>query len=174
MQRRSIDSDGPYGVARKAQMLLGLQPGTLQHARVSLEYARDEVRRLASAPQTRYVPWTGGKRSEEADDGASVYGEKKGLKDRARRALSVSFHPQARAQPQSQAQAAAGEGAGAIPNVVIGVGGAEEEEMRERRRKVADGVLYWQKQVARLEQEEVEEMKLSRKKTSGRGTTRRR
>jgi hypothetical protein len=165
-----MDSDGPYGVAKKAQTLLGLQPGTLQHARVSLEYARDEVRRLATAPQTRYVAWTGGKKSLD-DDGASVHSssgsEKRGLRERARRTLSISFNPQAQAAQERVEHAA-------VPNVVIGVGGEEEEQMRERRRKVADGVLYWQKQVAKLEQEERDEVKMSRKKTSGRGTIRRR
>jgi hypothetical protein len=38
-----------------------------------------------------------------------------------------------------------------MPNVVVGIGGKEEAEMRERRRRAVDGVLYWQKEVARLE-----------------------
>jgi hypothetical protein len=40
---------------------------------------------------------------------------------------------------------------GSIPNVVIGIGGREELILRERRRRAVDGVLYWQKEVARLE-----------------------
>jgi hypothetical protein len=38
-----------------------------------------------------------------------------------------------------------------MPGVVVGHGGKEEEVKRERRRRAVDGVLYWQKQVARLE-----------------------
>ena len=170
--RRSCDSDGPYGVAHKAERLLGLVPGTLQHARVSLDYARDEVRRLASVPPTQYVAWKGGNGKEHDADDASVHSgsgsEKKGLagtmRDRARKAMSISLQSNSN---QGQREA--------VPNVVIGVGGAEEELARERRRKVADGVLYWQKQVARLEQEEQEaEMKLGRRNTSRRRTTRKR
>jgi hypothetical protein len=37
-----------------------------------------------------------------------------------------------------------------MPNVVIGIGG-RELLLRERRRRAVDGVLYWQKEVARLE-----------------------
>jgi len=50
---------------------------------------------------------------------------------RARKAMSVSL--------------------GNMPNVVIGIGGREELVLRERRRRAVDGVLYWQKEVARLE-----------------------
>jgi hypothetical protein len=50
---------------------------------------------------------------------------------RARKAMSVSL--------------------GNMPNVVVGIGGREELAMRERRRRAVDGVLYWQKEVARLE-----------------------
>jgi hypothetical protein len=39
-------------------------------------------------------------------------------------------------------------------SVVVGTGGKEEEEKREKRRRATDGVLYWQKEVARLEVEE--------------------
>jgi hypothetical protein len=42
-----------------------------------------------------------------------------------------------------------------MPNVVIGIGGREELVLRERRRRAVDGVLYWQKEVARLERLEV-------------------
>lgn len=40
---------------------------------------------------------------------------------------------------------------GSMPNVVIGIGGREELESRERRRRAVDGVLYWQREVERLE-----------------------
>jgi hypothetical protein len=39
------------------------------------------------------------------------------------------------------------------PSVVLGTGGLEEEDKRERRRRAADGVLYWQKEVAKLQTE---------------------
>jgi hypothetical protein len=42
-----------------------------------------------------------------------------------------------------------------MPNVVVGLGGREEMILRERRRRAVDGVLYWQKEVARLEAAEV-------------------
>lgn len=35
--------------------------------------------------------------------------------------------------------------------VVIGAGGKEEEDRRERFRRASDGVLFWQKEVGRLE-----------------------
>jgi hypothetical protein len=50
---------------------------------------------------------------------------------RARKAMSVSL--------------------GSMPNVVIGIGGKEELLSRERRRRAVDGVLYWQREVERLE-----------------------
>jgi hypothetical protein len=43
-----------------------------------------------------------------------------------------------------------------MPNVVVGLGGREEMILRERRRRAVDGVLYWQKEVARLEAAEVQ------------------
>jgi hypothetical protein len=33
----------------------------------------------------------------------------------------------------------------------LNVGGAKEEQMRERRRRATDGLIYWQKEIARLE-----------------------
>jgi len=42
-----------------------------------------------------------------------------------------------------------------MPNVVVGLGGREEMILRERRRRAVDGVLYWQKELARLEAAEV-------------------
>ena len=42
-----------------------------------------------------------------------------------------------------------------MPNVVVGLGGKDEVILRERRRRAVDGVLYWQKEVARLEAAEV-------------------
>ena len=53
--------------------------------------------------------------------------------DRAKRVLSVTF-------PNGTK----------VPEVVVGAGGKEEEMKRERLRRATDGVIYWQKEVARL------------------------
>lgn len=116
--------DGPLALAAKAERILGLIPGTLVHARAALENARDEVRRTGdtTAPFAAYVA------PPSSQDHTS------GLKakvNRARKAMSVSLS--------------------AMPNVVVGIGGKEEAEIRERRRRAVDGVLFWQKEVARLE-----------------------
>ncbi|OWZ54787.1 hypothetical protein C356_01715 [Cryptococcus neoformans c45] len=39
-----------------------------------------------------------------------------------------------------------------IASVVLGAGGKEEEHQRQKIRRAADSVLYWQKEVARLEE----------------------
>lgn len=72
---------------------------------------------------------------------------------RARKAMSIVI------------PGAAHDGHGRVPNVVVGHGGEEEQVAREKRRKAVDGVLYWQREVARLEceqqkreEEEAEEM----------------
>lgn len=54
----------------------------------------------------------------------------KGRMDRARKTMSVGY--------------------GRMPSF-----GKEEEEKHERRTRVAEGVMYWGKEVARLEPEEV-------------------
>jgi len=114
--------DQPLAIAAKAERILGLIPGTLVHARAALENARDEIRRTADTT---------------APFGSYVHvnsDSQTGLKakmSRARKAMSVSL--------------------GNMPNVVIGIGGREELVLRERRRRAVDGVLYWQKEVARLE-----------------------
>jgi hypothetical protein len=59
----------------------------------------------------------------------------KGKMSRARKAMSVSLSH--------------------MPNVVVGLGGRDEMILRERRRRAVDGVLCWQKEVARLEAAEV-------------------
>ena len=43
---------------------------------------------------------------------------------------------------------------GKVPGVALTAEGKEEDERRERRKRAADGVLYWQKEVARLGSEE--------------------
>ena len=120
----NTQKDGPLALAAKAERILGLVPGTLVHARAALENARDEIRRTAdtSGPFGAYV----------AVPAPSTPGSGfKAKVDRARKAMSVSLT--------------------GMPNVVVGCGGREEMELRERRRRAADGVLYWQKEVARLE-----------------------
>lgn len=123
----SAQKEGPLALAAKAERILGLVPGTLVHARAALENAREEIRRTAdsSAPFGGYVAATTGPTTPGAGSGF------KAKVDRARKAMSVSLT--------------------GMPNVVVGIGGKEEMELRERRRRAADGVLYWQKEVARLE-----------------------
>lgn len=69
-------------------------------------------------------------------------GGAKGRFDRARKVMSI-------------AMAGSGQKADKVPSVVLGAGGRDEEDRRERRRRAADGVLYWQKEVGRLEAEAV-------------------
>ena len=73
----------------------------------------------------------------------------KGKLDRAKKAMSVVVLPTGHAR---------------LPSVVIGTGGKEEEEKRERRRRAVDGVLYWQKEVQRLEAEAARATETSRRK----------
>lgn len=125
-QHQHQQTETPIALAAKAVRILGLEPGTLPHARAALENARDEVRRTAdtSAPFGNYVPYTTNSTSEYG-------GGLKGKIDRAKKAMSIM---------------------NGIPGVVVGYNSGKEEEMkRERRRRAVDGVLYWQKQVARLE-----------------------
>ena len=125
-QQQNQQPETPIALAAKAVRILGLEPGTLPHARAALENARDEVRRTAdtSAPFGNYVPYT-------THSTAEYGGGLKGKIDRAEKAMSIM---------------------NGIPGVVVGYNGGKEEEMtRERRRRAVDGVLYWQKQVARLE-----------------------
>ena len=129
---------GPYTLAHKAVQLLGLVPGSLSHALAALESAPYEVRRTsaecAASPAAVIIP----------DPFASPATPPTGMRsriDRAKKALSVTFPT------------------GKVPDVILGTGGKEEEMKRERRRRAADGVLYWQKEVARLEKVERETIK---------------
>lgn len=106
-------------------------PGTLPHARACLENARDEVRRTASASPSPIIPL-----QTEGIGGAGVLGK-------AAKAWNAIT-------PSSK-----------VPGVVLGLGGEEEEEKRERRRRAADGVLHWQREVARLEAEEQQQAALA-------------
>ncbi|EIW72704.1 hypothetical protein TREMEDRAFT_25723, partial [Tremella mesenterica DSM 1558] len=117
-------SDEPFSLSHKAASLLGLQPGTLPHARASLENARDEVRRTAEVSSDSELP--------------AFEGPSKSRMARARKVMSVVGVV----------------GHSRTPSVVVGYGNEEEMKRRERRRKAADGVLYWQKEVERLEAEE--------------------
>lgn len=73
--------------------------------------------------------------------------------DRARKALSMAM--------PSNGSVSRTFGGGSVPAVIMSLGGAEEERNRERRRKVADGVLHWQKEVQRLrDAEEVQQRQM--------------
>lgn len=134
-QEAQATANEPLALAHKAERILGLVPGTLAHAHACLENARDEVRRTALAT-------TAGPSYLHPDGSVSnnPSGSAAGLGDRAARALSMVLprkHPK-------------------LEGVVLGAGGEEEEERREKRRRAVDGVLHWQKEVARLEAEERE------------------
>ncbi|KAK4685360.1 hypothetical protein P7C73_g4796, partial [Tremellales sp. Uapishka_1] len=107
-----------YALAHKAEKILGLQPGTLSHAKAALESARDEVRRTADSPPPE----------PEQPQGIT-------MKGRMSRASKMMVGHRASIS---------------LNGVHLGLGGKEEMENRERRRRAADGVLYWQKEVARL------------------------
>lgn len=124
-------SDFPYSMPPKAERILGLSPGTLPHARAALESAKEEVRRL-DTPIAPFFPL------EYTNANGGGGGGMRGKIDRAVKAMSVALPSGTK-----------------IPGVVVGVlGGKEEEERRERVRRANDGVLFWQREVARLSAEE--------------------
>ncbi|WVQ71223.1 hypothetical protein IAR50_000748 [Cryptococcus sp. DSM 104548] len=134
-----------FKLADKAEKILGLTPGTLAYARANLENARDQVRRTATIPSPEPVPLSFSPPAGEDAEHKSYFdmdgkSKKKSKMGRARKAMSVTGF--------------AGLGQGKIAGVVVGAGGKEEEERRERRRKATDGVLYWQREVARLMEED--------------------
>lgn len=117
----------PYTLAVKLQKILGLQPDTLAYARAALEHARDEVRRT-----TMDLPRGG---SPPVAPTSSWKGE--GLRKRLSMNGMSSMADTERVERGSP----------------LNVGGAKEEQIRERRRRATDGLIYWQKEVARLENE---------------------
>ncbi|KAK1927900.1 hypothetical protein DB88DRAFT_516565 [Papiliotrema laurentii] len=118
----------PYTIAHKAERILGLSPGTLPHALAALESAKEEVRRL-ELPIAPLLPFP----SEPVSRDTAHSNGMRGRIDRAVRAMSIALPSGTR-----------------IPGVVVGVGGKEDEARRERVRRANDGVLYWQREVARL------------------------
>jgi hypothetical protein len=118
----------PYTIAHKAERILGLSPGTLPHALAALESAKEEVRRL-ELPIAPLLPFP----SESVSRDTAHSNGMRGRIHRAVRAMSVALPSGTR-----------------IPGVVVGVGGKEDEARRERVRRANDGVLYWQREVARL------------------------
>ncbi|WVR05840.1 hypothetical protein IAU60_002866 [Kwoniella sp. DSM 27419] len=136
-----------FTLAHKAEKILGLIPGTLAYARACLENARDEVRRTAGSIDTT---------TELHDVDSGSAGPAQGVKDkiqlRAKRAMSIVGFS-ALTQP-AQPMGSLGSATAKTSAVVLGTGGREEEMRRERRRKAVDGVLYWQREVMRLEDQE--------------------
>jgi len=135
-----------FTLAHKAERILGLQPGTLSHAIVCLENARDEVRRTSLVfPPPIEIGLNDG-------NGSGVLEKKEGgMKNRmfrAKRVMSVAL-------PSGVGMNIGLGGLNRSGSVVVGTGGREEKQQREKRRRAADGVLYWQKEVARLESEEI-------------------
>ncbi|KAL7423573.1 hypothetical protein Q5752_001153 [Cryptotrichosporon argae] len=132
-------ADEPLALAHKAGRVLGLEPGSLAHARACLEHARDEVRRTADG----YV----------GPGGASV-GSGSGLGASPAAAAPSSF-PAAAAGAASPKTRRLSVGRVAkhrkVPSVITASAGGDDAERLERRRRAADGVLYWQREVARLE-----------------------
>lgn len=63
--------------------------------------------------------------------------------DRARKAMSI-------AMPSAGTLGRMGSMQGPVPTVVMTLSGEEENAKMDWRRKVADGVLHWQKEVQRL------------------------
>ncbi|KAK8865873.1 hypothetical protein IAR55_001021 [Kwoniella newhampshirensis] len=163
-------SEEIFSLAHKAEKILGLVPGSLAHAKACLENAREEIRRNAvdepigvnhsaflACGQLGTGDWQNGSSYALGRGGGNGNGggtQAKGnlgkMGTRARKAMSVV----------GVASSSLGGGSGAkMPNVVLGAGGKDEEAQRERRRKATDGVLYWQREVGRLEAEEHERMR---------------
>lgn len=125
-----------FKLADKAEKILGLTPGTLAYARACLENARDKVRCmvLLPSPEPLSIISKDGKLSH-LDMGRG--GIKDKMQTRARKAVSITG---LRLLDHQR-----------IASVVLGAGGNEEEQQRLKRRRAADSVLYWQEEVARLE-----------------------
>ncbi|WVW82222.1 hypothetical protein I302_104228 [Kwoniella bestiolae CBS 10118] len=142
--RHHHSTEGIFTLAHKAERILGLVPGTLGHAKACLENAKDEIKRLAeldrSSPVQSCLPTEGA---------VAAQGGQGGLRNRAKKAMSMSFS----SNPLQNYNLN-----GKVPNVVLGLGlnSKEEEERREKRRKASDGVIYWQREIDRLEREEKE------------------
>ncbi|WRT64087.1 uncharacterized protein IL334_001016 [Kwoniella shivajii] len=133
---RSTSPEGIYTLSHKAERLLGLVNGSLEHARACLENARDEIRRTADTKSPTPEPYSAP--SYQQPQG----GRKDKMTIRAKKAMSYTGFPGYKFN-------------GKVPNVVLGINGSkEEEDIRDRRRKAADGVIYWQREVERLDREE--------------------
>lgn len=144
-----------FAVPTKAIHILGLVPGTLPYAQACLENARDDARRLTDiAPHASNPP---GSHFEVNTGQASETKKVGGRMDRARKALSIHMPSTGSIKTMIY-----NPNAGSVPSVIMALSGEEEEMKRERRRKVADGVLHWQKEVQRLR--DIEE--LNREKES--------
>lgn len=152
-----------FTLSQKAEKILGLQPGTLAHAKAALENARDEVRRTASPPSpssSAAFPFVAsstmyggnGNGTGREDGGGGMRGKMARAKDKVVTAVSSGL-PQAQSLGQNSHYRGGSMGGGGGGGVHLGIGGIAEEEMRERRRKATDGVLFWQREVERLEDE---------------------
>ncbi|OXM80685.1 hypothetical protein C364_01702 [Cryptococcus neoformans Bt63] len=124
-------------LADKAEKILGLTPGTLAYARACLENARDKVRCITLSPSPDPLSIIA-KDDKLSHFDMSRGGIKEKMQTRARKAISIT--------------ALGALGHQKIASVVLGAGGKEEEHQRQKTRRAADSVLYWQKEVARLEE----------------------
>ncbi|OXB38506.1 hypothetical protein LQV05_002668 [Cryptococcus neoformans] len=125
-----------FKLADKAEKILGLTPGTLAYAQACLENARDKVRCITLSPSPD--PLSIAKDDKLSHFDMSRGGIKEKMQTRARKAISIT--------------ALGALGHQRIASVVLGAGGKEEEHQRQKIRRAADSVLYWQKEVARLEE----------------------
>ena len=134
-------------MAPKAERILGLSPGTLPHAKAALESAKEEVRRL-DQPIAPLIPLHDHFELEsQSQPQPQTQGGMKKRLDRAVKAMSIALPHNTK-----------------IPGVIVGTGGKEDELKRERMRRANDGVLYWQKEVARLTAESQEVIKTRKKR----------
>lgn len=124
-------------LADKAEKILGLTPGTLAYARACLENARDKVRCITLSPSPDPLSIIA-KDDKLSHFDMSRGGIKEKMQTRARKAISITALGALSHQK--------------IASVVLGAGGKEEEHQRQKTRRAADSVLYWQKEVARLEE----------------------
>jgi hypothetical protein len=126
------EEDDRFAIAKKAERLLGLKRGSLAQAKACVQIAREQATRLAAAEPAQICP---------------LFIERE--RDAYHMALAMEVNPivgfgaesernrlgQHRRQPRAYLR----------PE-------SEEELMRMNRlRKAADAVLYWEREVARLE-----------------------
>ncbi|WWC86188.1 uncharacterized protein L201_001061 [Kwoniella dendrophila CBS 6074] len=157
-----------FTLAHKAERILGLVPGTLGYAKACLENAKDEIRRLSEAESEKDISISNNVSGQQAisqdqhlnpnQNTHTPKDKKTKLQQRARKAISFTGFNQY-TSPSTNTITSDDKQQNRIvevPNVILGqnqLNNSEEIIKREKRRKAVDGVIYWQREIQRLEDE---------------------